>query len=193
MNSFPNYFNHVAHNFDGNHLKFETHQGLRFLQIGVYTGDASVYLLQKFSNLDDFILTDVDTWAAGDSQEMRELDFTEIEKYYLDRTKQARELGRCFSMKTTSDLFFANNREKFNFIYIDGNHEVIQLLKDGLNAFECLEIGGMLAFDDYLGATNKPPHEQPKFALDVYLSILNGKVEVVINNYQLWVRKVSNS
>ena len=59
MNSFPNYFNHVAHNFDGNHMKFETHQGLRFLQIGVYTGDASVSLLQKFSNLDDFILTDV--------------------------------------------------------------------------------------------------------------------------------------
>jgi hypothetical protein len=91
MNSFPNYFNHVAHNFDGNHLKFETHQGLRFLQIGVYAGDASVFLLQKFSNLDDFILTDVDTWAAGDSQEMRELDFAEIEKYYLDRTKQERE------------------------------------------------------------------------------------------------------
>jgi hypothetical protein len=174
-------------------MKFEAHQGLRFLQIGVYTGDASVYLLQKFSNLDDFILTDVDTWAAGDSQEMRELDFAEIEKYYLDRVKQARELGRCFSMKTTSDLFFANNREKFNFIYIDGNHEVIQLLKDGLNAFDCLEMGGILAFDDYLGATNKPPHEQPKFALDLYLSILNGKVEVMIDNYQLWVRKVSNS
>ena len=123
------------------------------------------------------------------------MDFAEIERHYLDRTKQEREreLGRLISMKTTSDLFFANNEQKFNFIYIDGNHEVNQLLKDGLNAFECLELGGILAFDDYLGATNKPPNERPKFVLDLYLSILIGKVEVVIDNYQLWVRKVSNS
>jgi len=193
MPDFPNYFNNVLDNFDGNHMQFETNLGLRFLQIGVYTGDASLHLLQKYSNLDDFILTDVDTWAAGDSYEMSELDFGEIERYYLDRTKQERELGRCISMKTTSDLFFANNKQKFNFIYIDGNHEVNQLLKDGLNAFECLEVGGILAFDDYLGATNKPPKDRPKFALDLYLSIFTGKVEVVIDNYQLWVRKVSNS
>jgi hypothetical protein len=193
MNDFPNFFQHVGFNFDGPHMSFPQDQALRFLQIGVYTGDASIYLLEKFSHIKDFVLTDVDTWSVGDSFEMNELDFYEIEKYYLDRTRNQRELGRCKSIKTTSDLFFASNREKFKFIYVDGNHEAIQVLKDGLNAFESLELGGILAFDDYLGATNKHPNERPKIAIDLFLSLLIGKVEIVINNYQLWIRKVSTS
>ena len=189
MTEFPNYFNSVSSNFDENLYYFDSEPTLRFLQIGVYTGDVSVYLLDRASFKEDFILVDVDTWSRGDSKEMGSLDFTEIEAFYLQRTSGERKLGRCQPHKTTSDLFFAKNNEKFNFIYIDGNHEPTQVLKDGLNAFDALIEDGILAFDDYLGATDKSLDQRPKVAIDLLLQLLGGKVEIVLDNNQLWMRK----
>jgi predicted O-methyltransferase YrrM len=192
MNNLPNYFNQASFNFSGLKKILESKKDLQFLQIGVYTGDASIFLLQEFSHLENFTLTDVDTWTAGDSEEMHELDFQEIEKIYFNRTKYEQKIGKCIQKKMTSDLFFAGNQEKFDFVYIDGNHESIQLLKDALNAIKCVEEGGIVAFDDYLGAEDKPLGQRPKFVLDLFLTLMEGKVEIVINNYQLWVRKVSS-
>lgn len=190
MNDFPNYFASVSSNFEKELNLFESESTLRFLQIGVYTGDASEWILNRFSPVPNFILTDVDTWSTGDSKEMSDLDFRGIEDFYLQRTNNERRMGRCHSIKSTSDKFFADNKEMYNFIYIDGNHEPIQVLKDGLNGFECLIDGGILAFDDYLGAQEKPLIEQPKIAIDLFLELLGEKVEIVVDNYQLWIKKV---
>ena len=193
MTDFPNYFASVSSNFEKELIHFNLNHCYRFLQIGVYTGDASEWILNRFSSVPDFILTDVDTWSSGDSKEMSELDFSRIEDVYIQRTYNERILGRCQSNKTTSDKFFADNEKFYDFIYIDGNHEPIQVLKDGLNGFECLVDGGILAFDDYLGAQEKPPIERPKIAIDLFLELLGEKVEVVVSNYQLWIRKVPQS
>jgi hypothetical protein len=190
MAEFPNYFTSVSSNFEKELITFESESKLRFLQVGVYTGDASEWILNRFSYVSDFILTDVDTWSSGDSKEMSDLDFRRIEDLYLQRTYNERNLGRCQSNKTTSDKFFAENNEMYNFIYIDGNHEPIQVLKDGLNGFECLVDEGILAFDDYLGAQEKPQNDRPKIAIDLFLELLGAKVEVVVDNYQLWIKKV---
>jgi hypothetical protein len=189
MSNFPEYFNEVSFNFEVKQMDFEGVKNLEFLQIGVYTGDASLYLLEKYSQRSNFILTDVDTWLAGDSKEMQELDFYSIEQFYLERTSSARESGRLVSIKTTSDQFFATNNQKYNFIYIDGSHESSQLLKDLLNAFAALHVNGILAIDDYLGATNKPIKDRPFFAINLYLDLMEGKFEVLLNNYQIWLRK----
>jgi hypothetical protein len=113
MNNFPEYFNEVSFNFEVKQMDFEGVKDLKFLQIGVYTGDASLYLLKKYSQRSNFILTDVDTWLAGDSKEMQELNFYSIEQFYLERTSSARESGRLVSIKTTSDQFFATNNQKY--------------------------------------------------------------------------------
>lgn len=190
MNSFPNYFSSISSNFDEQLHQFKSQSKLRFLQIGVYTGDASVYILNQFSHVEDFILIDVDTWKSGDSKEMETLDFARIEEIYLQRTQRDRNRGRVESLKITSDKFFASNDAKFDFIYIDGSHEPIQILKDGLNAFESLNSRGILAFDDYLGAGDKPFKDRPKFAIDLFFELLSDRIELVKSNYQLWIKKL---
>jgi hypothetical protein len=189
MTDFPNYFASVSSNFEKELIHLESESTLRFLQIGVYTGDATEWILNRFFSVPDFMLIDVDTWSSGDSKEMSNLDFRRIEDFYLHRTRNERNLGRCQPYKTTSDKFFAENRKDYNFIYIDGNHEPIQILKDGLNGFECLNDKGILAFDDYLGAQEKPINDRPKIAIDLFLELLGKKVEVIVDNYQLWIRK----
>lgn len=189
-NVFPNYFDSVKSNFSELHLYFPEDYSVRVLQIGVYTGDASLFLLQAFANHKDFLLVDVDTWKTGDSKEMSHLNFREVEVMYLERTELARNAGRLITHKMKSDVFFALNSESFDLVYVDGSHECGQIVKDAINAFDCLKEGGLLAFDDYLGAKTKPFNQRPQFAIDLFLQIVGERAKKTIDNYKLCIEKI---
>ena len=70
--------------------------------------------------------------------------------------------------KITSDAFFAQNKERFDCIFIDGLHTLEQSLKDFYNAWEVLNKGGAVVFHD----TNPP-----SLKLFAY-SLLSGFVSV---------------
>ena len=57
--------------------------------------------------------------------------------------------------QTTSDKFFANNKEKFDIIFIDGLHHAEQVYKDIINALSCLNNNGVIVCHDLL-----PPSEE---------------------------------
>jgi hypothetical protein len=185
----PNYFNDVSSNFlilDD----FYDFEKLSFLQIGVYASDASEYLLKHYSHLTGFQLTDVDTWSRGDSQEMQGIDFEKVYSMYLQRFSGEIKKERLIVRKSTSDYFFSTNKEFFDFIYVDGNHEPKQVIKDAINSFDCLKSGGILAFDDYLGAEHLNEHLRPKFAIDFFKELFEGKLIVLKSNYQIWFQKI---
>lgn len=62
------------------------------------------------------------------------------------------EPGRIWRM--TSDRFFAVNRETFDLIFIDGDHETAQVDRDIAGAMGCLNRGGCVVLHDCL-----PPSE----------------------------------
>jgi hypothetical protein len=47
-----------------------------------------------------------------------------------------------------SDDYFVVNTEKFDVIFIDGLHKYEQVLKDFINAWNCLNIGGYIVIHD---------------------------------------------
>jgi len=53
-----------------------------------------------------------------------------------------------YTHKMTSDEFFAQNTEKFDFIFIDGLHTEQQCSLDIYNALRCCKVGGMIAVHD---------------------------------------------
>lgn len=55
----------------------------------------------------------------------------------------------------TSDEFFNNNPNKFDLIFIDGLHEAHQVEKDIVNAWNCLNKGGIILIHDI-----KPENEE---------------------------------
>jgi hypothetical protein len=79
-------------------------------------------------------------------------------------------------MKMTSDMYFANDfpGEKFDFIYIDGAHTSPQVLVDAVNAFPRLNVGGILAFDDYGWPLYSGTLNNPKSGIDCWLTLFNG-------------------
>jgi predicted O-methyltransferase YrrM len=141
---FPDYFtaNEVPANFE-RHLSQFKDKPFAFLQIGVFTGDASVWILKHVLTHPEATLVDVDTWEG--SEEHSDLDFNFVEAEYDIRIKDR----RIQKVKTTSDKFFQTNTQMFDFIYIDGDHTEDQVFRDGANALEFLKEGGIIAFDDY--------------------------------------------
>jgi predicted O-methyltransferase YrrM len=192
MTTFPNWFAE-------NGLKnFETHltnnlfpQNFKFLQIGAYTGDASVWLAENLLAAPNSSLVDVDTWGGSNESAHHVMNWDTVESVYDAKTKQHRLDRKIIKYKGTSDSFFLNNREKYDFIYIDGDHTSYGVLKDAVAAYEVLNVGGIIAFDDYEWTGAFDLVDRPKMAIDYFLNIYNKRLSIILKDYQCWIRKVA--
>ena len=81
--------------------------------------------------------------------------------------------------RTTSDIFFKNNKKKFDVIFIDGLHTYKQCQKDCLNSLKFLNKNGFIFFHDFLPRNpyeENVPAKQREWSGDVW------KVAVELNN-----------
>lgn len=189
--SIANWFvNDGLHNFESVLTDYRD-KPVRFLQIGAYTGDATVWMVENVLTNPNSVLVDVDTWEGSDEPSHHQMNWTTVENIYDARTRQARLDRKVVKFKTTSDRFFKNNIEMYDFVYVDGDHTSPSVLKDAFNSFDCLKSGGVIAFDDYLWSTGSQRNKEPKMAIDSFRSIYSDQIEVLIDGYQFWVRKTS--
>ena len=188
--TYPNWFEGQQYNFE-NHLRpLAGKPNLRFLQIGVYTGDASIWLCENILTDETSWLYDVDTWSGSDEKEHDHIDFDKVLEYYKERISALKSTAW---LRMTSDEYFRDNKVfKFDFIYIDGDHTAEQVAKDAENAWKVLKPGGILAFDDYLWGQDLPPHLTPRPAIDAFLEDPAGDYELLSRDYQVWIRKNDN-
>jgi predicted O-methyltransferase YrrM len=170
-------------------LKYFNNKTIKILHLGAYTGHGTRWMLERV----DGSCIDVDTWA-GSKAEDGHLDHHEfyddrIEKMYdeqtagLDTTK----------FKGTTAEFFVQNKETFDLIYIDASHKKADVALDLEESFKILNDGGVIACDDYLWTIDVPDVDRsliPQDAIDEFLTANKDRIEVLINNYQLWFKKV---
>ena len=88
--------------------------------------------------------------------------------------------------KITSDNFFENNNQTYNFIYIDGCHEPDFIKRDMENSFDCLECNGIMWMDDYQGGDGI----QIKNVMDTFLKKYDGHYKLIHKDYQLAILKL---
>lgn len=189
MTQVPNWFaNDGQKNFSDFLVEYQD-RPIRALQIGAYTGDASVWLYHNILKNSDSVLIDVDTWGGSDEPVHHELNWSSIETLYDHKTSVGRGERKIIKYKGTSDSFFRNNREMYDFIYIDGDHTAYGVIKDAVSAYECLKVGGILAFDDYQWSAGLGITKEPKPAIDAFYTIYSDRIKVLVNGYQFWVRK----
>lgn len=100
---------------------------VKFLEIGVLTGDCG-----RMVKADRKVGVDLVAWDAHHVRRKYDLFF-----------------------KGSSDSYFAQNREKFDCIFIDAEHTYKQASKDFANASRCLKKGGYVVMHD----TNPPSFE----------------------------------
>ena len=187
--TFPKWFGDVEPIFARNLSPLAGQPKLEFLQIGVYTGDASVWLLEHVLTGRGCRLDDVDPWTGAPDLEEMGLDWQAVQRRYAWQTRQYRRIVRDWVMR--SDEFFAQvpSIPRYDFAYVDGNHTARNVLRDAIGAWDRLKPGGLLAFDDYEWGEHRPPHDRPRPAIDAFLDIHATELLVLERGWQVWVRK----
>jgi len=82
----------------------------------------------------------------------------------------------------TTDQFFDENKEKFDMIYIDADHEYNQVIKDYNNSVDSIKKGGIIFLHDLYPPNEE--HTKPELCYNSY-KILNyfieNKFDIIIN------------
>jgi predicted O-methyltransferase YrrM len=82
-----------------------------------------------------------------------------------------------------------DNKNLFNFIYIDGSHIAKDVLTDACMAWPLLKQGGLLVFDDYLWGESRDILHRPRLAVDFFVNIFAESLDIVHIGHQFVVRK----
>jgi predicted O-methyltransferase YrrM len=111
------------------------------LEIGSFAGESSLIMLETIPNLN---LTCVDLWKSD--------YYRENQIPVAEKTFDAVVRNRVTKIKDFSDEafnWFIIHRMKFDFVYIDGNHNYEFVKKDIINALKVIKVGGILGGHDY--------------------------------------------
>lgn len=157
------------------------------LQIGAFRGDASAWLLDNILTHPESTLTDVDTWAGSPDEEIhQEYDWDEVYAEYLERVGSHTKVDH---FRGTSDQFFARYPGEYDFIYVDGSHTGLDVLRDAANAWDALKRGGIIAFDDYTWGGDRAAALRPHEAIDAFVNIVGNDATLIHRGHQLWLAK----
>ena len=191
MTDYPNWFAQTA---QGNFEQFLTplagKDNLKFLQLGVYTGDASVWLCENILTADHCWLIDVDTWEGSDEPDHESMDFDDVFEVYKSKIKPYKH--KVWSYESTTTWFLSSVRKDpdYDFIYVDADHTTVGVILDAELAWPQLKSGGIMAFDDYTwGHESGDPRLAPQVGIDLFLHRHLGDYELLAKNNQVWIRK----
>jgi predicted O-methyltransferase YrrM len=195
VSEFPDWFSAYAKpNFEKYLFPLAGQDNLRFLQLGAYTGDASVWLFDNVLTASTSRLVDVDTWEGSDEEAHESIDFDEVWKVYLDKTKNKalmyRQTTLAFLSHQVGCCDISTESPRYDFIYIDADHTAAGVLVDAELSWPLLKSGGLLAFDDYQWGQHLPASKSPKLGIDLFLERHAGEYEILEQGLQVWIRRL---
>ena len=153
----------------GNFLKpLETKPNV-CLEIGALYGGSSIYILDKFCNLEGSHHYIMDINKDG----------------YLVNNLKPYENKFTYLINESADSFktFQHNglnKEFLDFVYIDGNHMSKYVLEDAVNSFYCLKDGGIMVFDDFGGGWEQEKHMQVKTAVESFIHSYEKYIDIYL-------------
>lgn len=161
------------------------------LEIGCFEGLTTNYICDNLLNengriicvdpLQDKYL--VNNLSEADEKTNEELTYFhgQYDRFIRNTKGKPVELVR----KRSTDAFDYLRQYLFDFAYIDGDHREIYVLLDAINTFYFLKIGGYMLLDDYGWS------EETKSGIDRFLEDFKDRIEVIIKDYQVLIKKIA--
>ena len=177
----------------------------KILEIGVYEGACTCYLIHQMANRFPIEMHCIDTWKGGVEHQSMGINMRSVEKRFNKNTRkiigQVSKPVELVVHKGKSSFHLAKliadgYENYFDFIYVDGSHQAPDVLADAVMGFQLLKVGGHIVFDDYLWSEDLPGGKDllrcPKPAIDAFINIHFRQVEILHGRlYQLYVKKIS--
>ena len=158
----------------GSFLPIDRNENFNYLEIGSFEGLSSLFILSYWKNAN---VTCVDTWETSkDESQFLDFNFQTVEKKFDTNLKD-------FSfrkIKNTSEIAFKElkQRDSFDYIYIDGSHNGIDIYNDALASFNILKVGGIIIFDDITNIYQEI-EMQPHDAFEKFYILYKRKIKIL--------------
>jgi len=128
----------------------QTNTPIEYLEIGTFHGANAISVNKSYAKHEDSKIYCIDPW----------LDYSDYPEYkgkqdinydiFMNNISNTNEISKFIIKRGFSNEIvptFEDN--KFDIIYVDGNHEPEFVLEDAVLSFRKLKIGGYMIFDDY--------------------------------------------
>ena len=145
----------------------------RILEIGSWQGGSTVSLNHIYPNAN---ITCIDAWDGLDERDTAlkpESFFDKNTAHFADRLRKL----KLFSLPALTKLI--TDGETFDFIYIDGSHFEDDVLLDTYLAWQVLQVGGVMVWDDYLWQLPEYQGRNPKPAIDYFVTRNRRELKVL--------------
>ena len=157
----------------------------KILEIGCFEGLSSVFFADNFLDNPKSSLTCVDPFLTINNNDHTQFLQNSEEMNFDFNISICENSDRITIHKITSDKFFENNNQTYNFIYIDGCHLPDFIKRDMENSFNILEKNGIMWMDDYGGGDGI----QIKNTMNTFLKKYHGQYDLIHTGYQLAIKK----
>lgn len=170
-------------------LSHLVHKPCEYLEIGSYQGRSVIWMMENVLTHPDSRATCIDTFEGSvEHSELQKKNLFDIFTSNVDPFRQKLTIIRDKSGDAVRHI-----TTRFDVVYIDGCHIAANVLEDAVNSFHLLKTGGIMIFDDYLGGgveMNTP--QQPKMAIDAFVSVYAPFVKLLHQGYQVMLTKLSD-
>lgn len=164
----------------------------KFLEIGAFEGRATTWIIENMME-DGGEIVCIDTWQGGEEHVNGEMNNAKAN--FNHNILAAREKFPSRNVTAIEGLShewlpaLSQDKQKFDFVYVDGSHIAKDVLTDACMAWPLLNKGGIMVFDDYLWGDMRRPNHVPKPAVDAFVNIFIEELKVVHLGYQLVIQK----
>ena len=188
------WFDAVMHISQWNKIlaEFREKPKLKFLEIGVFEGKATHWLLTNILTDPSSRIVCIDTFQGG--MEHRPGERHAVEKIdslydlFIHNTSPFRE-KIILQMGLSQELLRQHKLNSYDFIYIDGSHSSPDVLEDAVLCFRLLKTKGIMIFDDYEWKEYDEILNNPGTGIDAFLNVYEGQYALIFKGCQVVVRK----
>jgi predicted O-methyltransferase YrrM len=156
---------------------------VQVLEIGSFEGRSAIWLLENVLTHPSSRLVCVDLFEGGYAQVF---DDNIAASGAADRVERHAGLSGLALRRLPPE-------PAFDFIYIDGSHQPLDVLEDAVLSWRLLRPGGLMTFDDYEMAARRLADfariARPDIGIDAFLSAAASQLDVVLKSFQITVRK----
>lgn len=181
---------------------------LRILEVGVFEGASTTWILDNLMNHPESSLTVIDSFAGGmehrEEQQVPTPDgdgdggrykLESLESRFWSNVNKCRHVAKMRMIKAFSDdalMALRQERAEFDFIYIDASHVAVDVLHDAVLCWRMLQVQGTMVFDDYTWKGYNEECYNPRVAILSFLRCAAPELRARETQSQMWVTKVPN-
>jgi predicted O-methyltransferase YrrM len=174
------------------HLAKLRDRDVTILEIGSWEGRSAIFFLEY---LPRSRITCIDTFRGGaEHARFSEEVLSSVEARFDSNLAPYGDRVRKIKSRSLPALdLLAQENTSFDLIYVDGSHARDDVLTDSVLAWRLLAHNGICIWDDYTWGVNRPSAERPQQAIDAFLDLHSGELQVLDAGAQIIVEKRPNT